>query len=115
MPSFSFLSIHKASKTGHKKNCEIYNAVHKNWKYYFLRYLSQCNEYSPFVIIGDPIGFFISCYRYERMIKSIWHNVMEVKKVIYVMHTDYKICSKLDINSLCSELFEEYIKSRYQD
>ena len=48
------------------------------------------------------------------MTKSYWHNAIEPDKAIYGIHPDFTICSKLDINSLCSELSKGSLKLKHQ-
>jgi len=108
-----FVHIPKNAGTSIEKYCDMNDTGHHNWKYYFSKYLSEWNEYTSFAVIRDPIDRFISCYRYARMTKSYWHNAIEPDKAIYGIHPDYKICSRLDINSFCSELFYGSVKLKH--
>lgn len=100
-----FVHIPKNAGTSIERHCDMNDTGHRKWKYYFSKYLSEWSAYTSFAVIRDPIDRFISSYRYARMTKSYWHNAIEPDKAVYGMHPDYKICSKLDINSFCSELF----------
>ena len=108
-----FVHIPKNAGTSIEKCCDMNDTGHKNWKYYFSNYLSEWNEFTSFAVIRDPIDRFISCYRYARMKKSYWHNATEPDEAIYGMHPEYKICSRLDINSFCSKLFKGSVKVKH--
>ena len=64
-----FVHIPKNAGTSIEKHCEMDDTGHKNWKYYYSKYVTEWNEYTSFAVIRDPIDRFISCYRYARMKK----------------------------------------------
>jgi len=105
-----FIHIPKNAGTAIERHCNMKDTGHKNWKYYFSKYLSEWEEYTSFAIIRDPVDRFISSYRYARMKKSYWHDNPQPNKAIYGEHPDYQICNKFDINSLCSKLNSNAVK-----
>ena len=62
------------------------------------------NEYTKFTVVRDPLGRFISAYKFARMKESGWFSATGEEGL--EKHQHYELCNELDINGYINHIYD---------